>query len=210
MKRKSTKKTISKLCSYLLTVALTVGGLTLSPITTVEVQAAATTKNVNLRLDGDNSIAGISGATVNKANAATVYYGKYPDSTVGTVDTPIPWRVIGYGGNGVASSSGTATLLAADNVITGVEFESSGSSNNYDNIQSLHLRFPQAAPCQYNVKTGQELNFYELTEIVKRKQEIPLGYKKVKDGKMQLTLGPDKREKTVFTQEDYLIVIAED
>lgn len=60
------------------------------------------------------------------------------------------------------------------------------------------------------VKTGQELNFYELTEIVKRKQEIPLGYKKVKDGKMQLTLGPDKREKTVFTQEDYLIVIAED
>lgn len=39
---------------------------------------------------------------------------------------------------------------------------------------------------------------------------LQLGYKKVKDGKMQLTLGPDKREKTVFTQEDYLIVIAED
>lgn len=60
------------------------------------------------------------------------------------------------------------------------------------------------------VKTGQELNFYELTEIVKRKQEILLGYKKVKDGKMQLTVGPDKQERTAFTHEDYLIVIAED
>ena len=78
MKRKSTKKTISKLCSYLLTVAMVVGGLTLSPITTVEVQAApAEIKNVNLNVG--NSIAGIGNPTSRDSSTSwegtTVYYG---------------------------------------------------------------------------------------------------------------------------------------
>ena len=58
VKRKSTKKTISKVCSYLLTAVVVVSGLTLSPITTLEAQAAATTRNVNLNVS--NSIAGLA------------------------------------------------------------------------------------------------------------------------------------------------------
>ena len=129
------RKLAKKLISCIITAAMIVGGLTLSPITTVEVQAAATTKNVNLRLD-DYSVAGISGVNVNTANAATVHYGKYPD-TEGVEEalkgTPMPWRVIGYNGTGVASTSNSenATLLAADRVINKVQFSVSDLSNQY-------------------------------------------------------------------------------
>ncbi len=130
------KKIAKKWISCMITAAMVVGGLTLSPITTMEVQAApAETRNVNLRLT-DNSIAGISGDTVNTANAATVYYGKYPE-VEGVEETlkgtSMPWRVIGYNGTGVASSSnsGKATLLAADRVINKVQFLAGGSSNQY-------------------------------------------------------------------------------
>ena len=79
MKRKSSRKAASRICSYLLTAAMVVTGLTLSPITTVEVQAAATTKNVNLNVG--NSIAGIGNPTSGTNTSATswagttVYYG---------------------------------------------------------------------------------------------------------------------------------------
>lgn len=74
------KNTGKKIVSYFLTMAMVVGGLSLSPIGTVGAQAAtAGTKNVNLRLD-DNSIAGISNPTSGTGNAlswegTTVYYG---------------------------------------------------------------------------------------------------------------------------------------
>jgi hypothetical protein len=57
---------------------------------------------------------------------------------------------------------------------------------------------------------NKKINFYELTEIVKQKNEILLGYKKMVNGQMQLTVGPVKTDKVMFTEEDYLIVIAED
>ena len=73
------KKAATKIMSYLLTTAMVVGGLSLSPLATVEVRADATTKIVNLRLD-NNSIAGIENPTSGKNGAGawagtTVYYG---------------------------------------------------------------------------------------------------------------------------------------
>ena len=49
------------------------------------------------------------GTDANKANAQTVYFAGSD------------WRVIGYGGSGIASAEGTATLLAA-NVIGNTYF----------------------------------------------------------------------------------------
>lgn len=81
VKGKSGKKTVSRICSYLLIASMIVGGLTLSPFTTVEVQAAPDTKNVNLNVD--NSIAGIDNPTSGASGATTwtgtnVYYGDKP------------------------------------------------------------------------------------------------------------------------------------
>ena len=79
VKKKSGKKTVGRIGSFLLSESMIVGGLTLSPLTTVEVQAETTTKNVNLRLV-DNSIAGIGNPTSGTSGAtnwegAKVYYG---------------------------------------------------------------------------------------------------------------------------------------
>ena len=60
------------------------------------------------------------------------------------------------------------------------------------------------------VKLGEPVDFFELTEIVRQKDEIVMGYKKLVNGQMQLTINPDKSEKMTFTSEDYLIVVAED
>ena len=65
-------------------------------------------------------------------------------------------------------------------------------------------------PAKNYVKLHQEMNFYELTEITKQKNEILLGYKKMVNGQMQMTVGPTKKDRISFTEEDYLIVIAED
>jgi len=54
------------------------------------------------------------------------------------------WRVIGYGGEGVASSADTMTLIAADNLKTGVEFNLDSNqvntykdSNLYNEVNAL-------------------------------------------------------------------------
>ena len=65
-------------------------------------------------------------------------------------------------------------------------------------------------PAENYVKLNQKLNFFELTEIAKQKNEILMGYKKMIDGKMQLTIAPPKTEQVSFNEDDYLIVIAED
>lgn len=65
-------------------------------------------------------------------------------------------------------------------------------------------------PAKDYVKTGQSLNFYEMTEVVKKKNEILMGYKRMDNGRIQLTINPVKTEKTTFREDDYLIVIAED
>lgn len=63
---------------------------------------------------------------LNTADAAVVYYGS--DGTA-----PYSWRVIGYDGEGAASSADSITLLAAENI--GVsQFDGSGNhSNQYAN-----------------------------------------------------------------------------
>ena len=48
--------------------------------------------------------------TVNTENAPTVYFGQNQENK------PAAWRVIGYGGNGVAAAAGKTTLFAAENM----------------------------------------------------------------------------------------------
>jgi len=58
---------------------------------------------------------------VNTATAPTVYFGQNHDNN------PAAWRVIGYDGNGVASSHGDITMLAANNM----GLSKFGASNAY-------------------------------------------------------------------------------
>jgi len=60
------------------------------------------------------------------------------------------------------------------------------------------------------IKTGVEVDFYELTSIVKMKNEIIIGYRKYVDGKYELIVGPYKNQKYTFGEQDSFIVIAED
>lgn len=60
----------------------------------------------------------------NETNAATIYFGQ------NDAEQPGAWRVIGYNGNGVASTTGNMTLLAADNMGL-VKFDNDGASNVY-------------------------------------------------------------------------------
>lgn len=117
---------LTKVISYLLTAAMVVGGISLSPFATVEVRAdAPAVKSVNLGTD-------VLGINVNESNAATVYYGTYPENAAGTQDAPIAWRVIGYLGDGVPFGSG-AVLLAAGGVFADQKFDgrNSGYTNHY-------------------------------------------------------------------------------
>lgn len=60
------------------------------------------------------------------------------------------------------------------------------------------------------VKTGVETDFYTITEIAKKRNEIAVGYKKVTEDGIHVVTNPKKSEKISFQDEDYLIVIAED
>ncbi|MDO5572472.1 MAG: DUF6273 domain-containing protein [bacterium] len=68
---------LEKIMSYMLAVTMIAGSISLSPLATVEVQAAVETRNVNLRLS-DNSIAGIGNPDSTATTAwkgTTVYFG---------------------------------------------------------------------------------------------------------------------------------------
>ncbi len=60
------------------------------------------------------------------------------------------------------------------------------------------------------IKTGVETDFYTITEIARKRNEIAVGYKKISDEGIQVVTNPNKSEKIMFREEDYLIVIAED
>ena len=62
--------------------------------------------------------------TVNSAAAPTVYFGQNHENNPGA------WRVIGYDGNGVTSSQGDMTLLAAGNMGV-VKFADTMANNKY-------------------------------------------------------------------------------
>ncbi len=89
--------------------------LTVIPQMSVPVYAAGTGKNLQLGYT-------VIGENANTNSAATVYFGSQGD--------PLAWRVIGYNGDGVASSADTATLLASDNI---------GSSEFDDTLPYSHV-----------------------------------------------------------------------
>lgn len=63
--------------------------------------------------------------------------------------------------------------------------------------------------CHY-IKTGIETDFYAITEIARKRNEIAVGYKKMITDGIQIITNPKKSERISFTEDDYLIVIAED
>jgi voltage-gated potassium channel Kch len=60
------------------------------------------------------------------------------------------------------------------------------------------------------VKTDTETDFYAVTEIARKRNEIAVGYKKVTPGGIMMKTNPSKSERMLFGSEDYLIVIAQD
>ena len=87
---------------------------TLEPVTA---QAAGNDQSMSMYAD-------VLKTDVNKDNAATVYYASKTSSS--------PWRVIGYGGTGVASTPDTMTLFSANNLATS-QFnpDTAGDCNDY-------------------------------------------------------------------------------
>ena len=60
------------------------------------------------------------------------------------------------------------------------------------------------------IKTDVETDFYAITEIARKRNEIAVGYKKMTTDGIQIITNPKKSERISFTEDDYLIVIAED
>ena len=60
------------------------------------------------------------------------------------------------------------------------------------------------------VQPGRMVDFYTITEIAKKRNEIAIGYKKVSDEGIQIKTNPKKSELVQFGEADYLIVIAQD
>jgi Trk K+ transport system NAD-binding subunit len=59
------------------------------------------------------------------------------------------------------------------------------------------------------IKTNVETDFYTITEIVRKRNEIVVGYKKITAKGIEIKTNPNKSEHISFCKEDYLIVIAE-
>ena len=60
------------------------------------------------------------------------------------------------------------------------------------------------------VQPGIETDFYVLTEIASKRNEIVVGYKKAAQSGISVVTNPKKSSRITFADEDYLIVIAED
>lgn len=65
-------------------------------------------------------------------------------------------------------------------------------------------------PAMSYVKPDVEMTFWELTDVVRRRSEIAVGYRKYVDGRDTIVINPDKSTSTSFRKGDLLIVIAED
>lgn len=63
---------------------------------------------------------------------------------------------------------------------------------------------------EHYVKTGVDTDFYTITELAKKRNEIALGYKKVTERGFSIVTNPKKSDRVMFTEDDYLIVLAED
>lgn len=105
------KKQMARILTALLVVAVVIGFV---PQMGMPIYGASGDPAMNLGTE-------VLDQNVNTTNAQTVWYA---DKT---------WRVIGYDGNGAASDSGTATLLAAGNLDQSAFDESGNNSNVYAN-----------------------------------------------------------------------------
>ena len=85
-----------------------------------EGEAATGTAAIQFGID----VADVLNKNINTASAATVYFGQDHENN------PVAWRVIGYDGNGVTSSQGDMTLLAAGNMEV-VKFADTMANNKY-------------------------------------------------------------------------------
>ena len=65
-------------------------------------------------------------------------------------------------------------------------------------------------PISHYVKTGEAVDFYTLISAAAQYGEVAVGYQKVENGKYRTVCNPLKSQKITFTNEDALIVIAED
>ena len=107
-----------RILSILLTLCMT---LCLTPIS-VFAEEVGTEGSAAIQL-GTDALSVLS-KNVNTATAPTVYFGQNHENN------PTAWRVIGYDGNGVTSSQGDITLLAAGNMGETV-FDNDCVSNEY-------------------------------------------------------------------------------
>ena len=108
-----------RLISILLTLCMV---LCLVPTSVfAEGEAATGTAAIQFGID----VADVLNKNINTASAATVYFGQDHENN------PVAWRVIGYDGNGVTSSQGDMTLLAAGNMSSVLQFADFGTNNRY-------------------------------------------------------------------------------
>ena len=107
-----------RILSILLTLCMT---LCLTPIS-VFAEEVGTEGSAAIQLGAD--ALSVLSKNVNTATAPTVYFGQNHENN------PTAWRVIGYDGNGVTSSQGDITLLAAGNMGETV-FDNDCVSNEY-------------------------------------------------------------------------------
>ena len=108
-----------RILSILLTLCMT---LCLTPISVFAEEEVGTEGSAAIQL-GTDALSVLS-KNVNTATAPTVYFGQNHENN------PTAWRVIGYDGNGVTSSQGDITLLAAGNMGETV-FDNDCVSNEY-------------------------------------------------------------------------------
>ena len=108
-----------RILSILLTLCMT---LCLTPISVFAEEEVGTEGSAAIQL-GTDALSVLS-KNANTATAPTVYFGQNHENN------PTAWRVIGYDGNGVTSSQGDITLLAAGNMGETV-FDNDCVSNEY-------------------------------------------------------------------------------
>ena len=112
------KRKLRKMCSVLLAVAVTI---TMLPQISVTALAAQGDPAMNLG-------AGILKTGVNTAEAQTVHMA---DNT---------WRVMGYGGDGVASSANTLALVSSGNLKTKIQFKSDYEASDANHYSKSNLK----------------------------------------------------------------------
>ena len=67
----------------------------------------------------------------------------------------------------------------------------------------IHIR-----PIQHYLKTNIEMDFYSVTEILKQKDEIAIGYKVMNGDAFEIITNPNKSDKIIFKEEDSIITLA--